>query len=58
MNLRILALLAAIAETGKVGFSLYFALSYRSSSPLHLFQIFLSVPAILFFFYVWKRQKP
>jgi hypothetical protein len=58
MNLKLLALLAAIAETGKMGILIYYSMAYRSMAPLQVFQALLYLPAILFFFYVWKRQKP
>jgi hypothetical protein len=57
MNLKTLALTVAICQTTQLLISLYNMVVGRYFSPLHLVSVALAVPQILFFFYIWQKQK-
>jgi hypothetical protein len=57
MNLKLLALLVFIAQVAQLGLFIYYAIADHYFSFRFALQFTLSVPLILFFFYVWKRQK-
>lgn len=57
MNLKTLALTVAICQTTQLLISLYSMVVGHYFSPLHLVSVTLSVPQILFFFYIWQKQK-
>ena len=57
MNLKSLSLLVAICQTAQIALSLYGMVSHHYFSPLHLTSVALSAPMVLFFFYIWKKQK-
>ncbi len=57
MRLKSLASLVCIALALQFLLSLYNAISRHYMTPMYAFQLALNVPLILFFFFVWKRQK-
>jgi uncharacterized membrane protein len=57
MNLKKLAALVCVAQATQMAFTVYQALSRHYLTFGLVFQISLSIPTVLFFFYVWKRQK-
>ncbi len=57
MNLKTLALTVAICQTAQLLTSLYSIVIMRYFSPQYLVSVALSVPQILFFFYIWQKQK-
>jgi hypothetical protein len=59
MNLKTLALLVCISQAVQIALTLFQMFSARGYfSPLTLLHVALNVPLVLFFFYVWQRQKP
>ena len=59
MKLKSLALLVCISQALLIVLSLYrwsFARGYFDGFAM--LQLALSVPLVLFFFYIWKKQKP
>lgn len=58
MKLKTLAALVCLAQALQLGLSLYNAVTRHYLSGMYFVQTTLSVPLILFFFYVWKKQKP
>ena len=61
MNLKNLALLVCISQVLSLLMLMYPWFVYRGGyNPLNFMtvaQVILHIPLILFFFYVWKRQK-
>lgn len=57
MKLKTLAALVCIAQATQLGLGLYSSISRRSITGLYTLQLLCMIPMILFFFYVYKRQK-
>jgi len=58
MKLKPLAGLVCAALVANLALSLFNAISRHYLTGMYVVQTALSVPMILFFFYVWKKQKP
>jgi nicotinamide riboside transporter PnuC len=59
MNLKSLALLVGISQALLIVLTLFrWSFFAGRFDPLTMLQLALQIPLVLFFFYVWKRQKP
>ena len=58
MKLKTLAALVCLALAAQFVLSLFNALYGHYLTGMQVVQLLLSIPMILFFFFVWRRQKP
>jgi len=58
MNLRTIALVVALCQVGNLALSVHQAISRHYITPVYVVQLGLSVPMMVFFFYIWRKQKP